>query len=68
VKLFLHYGDLCDATCLITIITQIKPNEIYNLGAMSHVQVSDYGIADIEIWFVWVLISFASAAVPVGEL
>eukprot|EP00934_Nitzschia_sp_Nitz4_P006738 Nitzschia sp. Nitz4//scaffold48_size128905//110839//112177//NITZ4_003620-RA/size128905-processed-gene-0.123-mRNA-1//-1//CDS//3329553042//6728//frame0 len=40
VKLFLHYGDLCDATNLITIISSIKPTEIYNLGAMSHVKVS----------------------------
>eukprot|EP00339_Tiarina_fusa_P023348 CAMPEP_0117021146 /NCGR_PEP_ID=MMETSP0472-20121206/15988_1 /TAXON_ID=693140 ORGANISM="Tiarina fusus, Strain LIS" /NCGR_SAMPLE_ID=MMETSP0472 /ASSEMBLY_ACC=CAM_ASM_000603 /LENGTH=363 /DNA_ID=CAMNT_0004726547 /DNA_START=85 /DNA_END=1176 /DNA_ORIENTATION=- len=40
VKLFLHYGDLCDATNLISIITKIKPTEIYNLGAMSHVKVS----------------------------
>jgi GDPmannose 4,6-dehydratase len=40
VKLFLHYGDLCDATNLITIITNTKPDEIYNLGAMSHVKVS----------------------------
>jgi len=40
VKLFLHYGDLCDATNLITIISKIKPTEIYNLGAMSHVKVS----------------------------
>jgi len=40
VKLFLHYGDLCDATNLITIITDVKPDEIYNLGAMSHVKVS----------------------------
>jgi GDPmannose 4,6-dehydratase len=40
VKLFLHYGDLCDASNLITIITTIKPDEIYNLGAMSHVKVS----------------------------
>lgn len=39
-KLFLHYGDLCDATSLISIIANIKPNEIYNLGAMSHVKVS----------------------------
>ena len=38
--MFLHYGDLCDATNLITIITNTKPNEIYNLGAMSHVKVS----------------------------
>lgn len=40
VKLFLHYGDLCDATNLITIISTTKPDEIYNLGAMSHVKVS----------------------------
>jgi GDPmannose 4,6-dehydratase len=40
VRLFLHYGDLCDATNLINIISTIKPNEIYNLGAMSHVKVS----------------------------
>jgi GDPmannose 4,6-dehydratase len=40
VKLFLHYGDLCDATNLITIISNVKPTEIYNLGAMSHVKVS----------------------------
>lgn len=40
VKLFLHYGDLCDATNLISIISSVKPHEIYNLGAMSHVKVS----------------------------
>lgn len=40
VKLFLHYGDLCDATNLFTIISNVKPDEIYNLGAMSHVKVS----------------------------
>ena len=39
-KLFLHYGDLCDATNLISIISNVKPTEIYNLGAMSHVKVS----------------------------
>jgi len=40
VKIFLHYGDLCDATNLITIISNVRPSEIYNLGAMSHVKVS----------------------------
>lgn len=40
VKLFLHYGDLCDASNLIYIISTVKPTEIYNLGAMSHVKVS----------------------------
>jgi len=39
-KLFLHYGDLCDSASLITIISKVKPTEIYNLGAMSHVKVS----------------------------
>lgn len=36
----LHYGDLIDSTNLIRIIQQVQPDEIYNLGAMSHVQVS----------------------------
>ena len=36
----LHYGDLTDATNLINIIKKVKPDEIYNLGAMSHVKVS----------------------------
>jgi GDPmannose 4,6-dehydratase len=36
----LHYGDLTDSTNIIRIISKIKPNEIYNLGAQSHVQVS----------------------------
>jgi len=40
VKLFLHYGDLCDATNLIGILTKTQPTEVYNLGAMSHVKVS----------------------------
>ncbi len=36
----LHYGDLSDATCLRRIISQTQPDEIYNLGAQSHVRVS----------------------------
>ena len=39
-KLFLHYGDLSDTSNLISLISQIRPDEIYNLGAMSHVHVS----------------------------
>jgi GDPmannose 4,6-dehydratase len=39
-RLVLHYGDLSDSTNLIRIIQQVQPDEIYNLGAMSHVQVS----------------------------
>lgn len=35
----LHYGDLTDSTCLVKIINQVKPSEIYNLGAQSHVKV-----------------------------
>lgn len=40
VKFFLHYGDMTDATNLIRIIQEIQPDEIYNLAAQSHVQVS----------------------------
>ena len=40
VHLVLHYGDLTDATNLIRIIQQVKPDEIYNLAAQSHVAVS----------------------------
>lgn len=36
----LHYGDLTDSTNLIRIVQEVKPDEIYNLGAQSHVQVS----------------------------
>ncbi|CAK9297603.1 unnamed protein product [Gordionus sp. m RMFG-2023] len=39
-RFHLHYGDLMDSTCLVSIISQIKPNEIYNLAAQSHVKVS----------------------------
>ncbi len=36
----LHYGDLTDATNLVRILQEVQPDEVYNLGAMSHVQVS----------------------------
>ena len=36
----MHYGDLTDATNLIRIVQETKPDEIYNLAAQSHVQVS----------------------------
>ncbi|ATH06696.1 GDP-mannose 4,6-dehydratase [Halobacteriovorax marinus] len=51
IKLKLHYGDLTDSTNLIRIIQEIRPDEIYNLGAMSHVKVSfdtpEY-VADVD--------------------
>ena len=40
VRFKLHYGDLTDSTNIIRIIQEIQPDEIYNLGAMSHVRVS----------------------------
>src|ERR1700712_56116 len=40
IRFKLHYGDLSDSTNLIRIIQQVQPDEIYNLGAMSHVKVS----------------------------
>ena len=39
-RLKLHYGDLTDSTNLVRLIQEIQPDEIYNLGAMSHVRVS----------------------------
>ena len=39
-NIHLHYGDLTDATNLIGVIKKVKPDEIYNLGAQSHVKVS----------------------------
>ena len=39
-RFILHYGDLTDATNLIRLVQQAQPDEIYNLGAQSHVQVS----------------------------
>ena len=39
-KLFLHYGDLSDGSRLVTLLAEIKPDEVYNLAAQSHVRVS----------------------------
>jgi GDPmannose 4,6-dehydratase len=39
-KFILHYGDLTDTSNLVRILQEVKPDEIYNLGAQSHVQVS----------------------------
>ena len=39
-KLHLHYGDLADSTNIVRVIQQVQPDEIYNLGAQSHVKVS----------------------------
>lgn len=40
VRFKLHYGDLTDSTGLIRVIQEVQPDEIYNLAAQSHVQVS----------------------------
>ncbi|MBF2067131.1 MAG: GDP-mannose 4,6-dehydratase [Calothrix sp. C42_A2020_038] len=40
VRLFLHYGDLTDGTMMRRILEQVQPQEVYNLGAQSHVRVS----------------------------
>jgi len=40
VRLFLHYGDLSDSSRLISLVTTIEPDEVYNLAAQSHVRVS----------------------------
>ena len=50
-KFYLHYGDMSDTSNIIRLIKKIKPNEIYNLAAMSHVKVSfdlpEY-VADVD--------------------
>jgi GDPmannose 4,6-dehydratase len=40
VNFYLHYGDLTDSTNIVRVIQEVQPDEIYNLGAQSHVQVS----------------------------
>lgn len=40
VRLFLHYGDLADSVQLVKLLYELQPDEIYNLGAQSHVRVS----------------------------
>ena len=39
-RLFLHYGDLTDASALVNLLREVQPDEVYNLGAQSHVKVS----------------------------
>jgi GDPmannose 4,6-dehydratase len=39
-RMHLHYGDLTDANCLARLVARIQPNEVYNVGAQSHVKVS----------------------------
>jgi GDPmannose 4,6-dehydratase len=39
-KLFLHYGDLSDGARLVTLLAEVRPDEVYNLAAQSHVRVS----------------------------
>lgn len=39
-KLTLHYGDLCDTASLVRVLEEVEPDEVYNLGALSHVRVS----------------------------
>ncbi|MBT5816697.1 MAG: NAD-dependent epimerase/dehydratase family protein, partial [Opitutales bacterium] len=40
VTLFLHYGDLADSVQMVKLLYELQPDEIYNLGAQSHVRVS----------------------------
>ena len=50
VRLNLHYGDLMDGSSLRAVISQIQPDEIYNLGAQSHVRVSfDQPVYTVEV-------------------
>ena len=46
--MILHYGDLIDGNCLVKIINETKPTEIYNLGAQSHVKVGCHYYLNIK--------------------
>ncbi len=46
----LHYGDLTDSTNLIRIVQEVQPDEIYNLGAMSHVKVTSTRPSTRPMW------------------
>ena len=51
-KMILHYGDLIDGNCLVKIINETKPTEIYNLGAQSHVKVITVTLLrSVILWF-----------------
>ena len=39
-RLFIHYGDLTDSSCMARIVEEVKPEEVYNLAAQSHVGIS----------------------------
>lgn len=41
-KFKLHYGDMTDSSCLVKIISEVRPTEIYNLAAQSHVKVRQH--------------------------
>ena len=47
----LHYGDLTDSTCLVKLIHKIKPSEVYNLGAQSHVKVRHGPWTVLKLWW-----------------
>ena len=50
VRLLLHYGDLNDASSINTLLRKVQPDEIYNLGAQSHVRVSfDIPMVDADL-------------------
>ena len=54
----LHYGDLSDTSNLVRIIQETQPDEIYNLGAQSHVAVSFESQSTQQMWMAWVRCEF----------
>src|SRR6266545_1018536 len=67
-RLFLHYGDMTDSTNLLRLLGEVKPNEVYNLAAQSHVKVSfetpeytanPYAVA--KLYAYWITVNYREA-------
>merc|ERR1719231_484729 len=63
-KLFLHYGDLTDSTNCFEIVSSTRPDELYNLGAQSHVKVSFEMSNTPPMRTVWACCGYSTRSAP----
>jgi hypothetical protein len=62
--MFLHYGDLSDSTNLFHIISEVRPHEVYNLGAMSHVAVCLFHLSPFHFFLLCRFLSKCRSTPP----